>query len=140
MGDLLSQLGNVSPYAAYLVIVGTAVGWLIKRRDTNARSEQDEQATERVAGQADSATTQATLLAAWKEERTQGQVALRDERALNAVKDRRIDELEAEVGTLRDQLYAQRDEYEIKLGDLHRRVRDLTFQIEDLQHRLRPAD
>lgn len=75
----------------------------------------------------DAATTNALLLSALEVERTQ---AIR--------KDKRIDELENELGELRVQMYQQRDDYERELLELRRQLESVTVRLEGLQLRLRP--
>lgn len=74
---------------------------------------------------ADAATTNALLLE-----------SLRSERAENRRKDARIDELEAEVADLREQLFTQAREYEAELSDLRSKVQEVTLQLEALQARI----
>lgn len=125
IADFIDTLWRQGGPAALIVAIALAGNYL---RQAIREWRSDRRDDTRVEA-ADSATTQSTLMD-----------LLRTERRQNVAKDKRIDELEAEVGTLRDQMYAQRDDYETKLNELRGKVRELMFQIEDLQHRLRPLD
>lgn len=63
--------------------------------------------------------------------------ALDDADRDNERKDQRIDQLEAEVDTLREQIFAQRREYEAELQELRSKLGDVTRQLDGLQQRLR---
>jgi uncharacterized protein YlxW (UPF0749 family) len=73
----------------------------------------------------DAATTNAMLLE-----------TLRGERADSRAKDAQIDELEHKVDVLRTQIYEQRRQYETEIADLHKKVQEVTIQLEGLQQRI----
>jgi hypothetical protein len=73
----------------------------------------------------DAATTNAILLASLKAERSE-----------NVTAARRIAELEADKARLVEKNFAQQAEYEAQLGELRRKVLEVTLQLDQLQARL----
>lgn len=90
----------------------------------NRRRGDDDQAA-KPSPVADAATTNAMLLE-----------TLTAERNASQRKDDRIDELEREVETLRDEQFTLKREYETQIGELRSKVQEVTLQLEALQARL----
>ena len=123
MTELLTGLLHQSGLAALIV----AIGFAIKYGSEGLSAYRSSRRAGTQAAIADSATTQATLMN-----------LLRVERDENARKQSTIDGLESEVEQLRTRIFALREEYEAKLGELRKRVQDLTLEIDAMQRLLRP--
>lgn len=127
MDELQAFLGR-GGYIAAIVAVAVALRYGAQAWRTWRRSGRDG----REVTMSDAATTNALLLA-----------TLRDERAESRAKDDRIDQLEAEIGELRRQMFAQQREYEQeiseqrdRLGEMSRQLAAMTQQLDELQDRI----
>lgn len=127
MDEFQAFLGR-GGYIAAIVAVAVALRYGSQAWRTWRRSGRDGQEVT----MSDAATTNTMLLA-----------TLRDERAESRAKDQRIDQLEAEIGELRRQMFAQQREYETEISDLRdrlaetsRQMQGMTRQLDELQARI----